>query len=859
MMAGVKLGLGVVLVCTFLISFGSAQNERASFAQSQGDTIDKDSRQATFACVYTATRQRQLVLKFKRTNNGNLIGGFRFLTVPAGTNKGVNFRVTLSTEIANLNQVEVQLELWPTNGSTSDAISRVKKVFDVSATSGGGSGGCTPKPSEFPGKSISTLNCKNIMVDLPFNLNFNGKSGGLKDSTGVGTGFTAYVPADKGDSYQRRHLTVRNGALVVTSRAGTWGGKSVNMMANPLSVGLPLPNRKLRVRIDFAVPKGLGGDNERLCLFLGATIDDYVQICLISKPNGLRYLVEKEENGKIVMSEQSKLSGSLPGNRKMRLQLMISAFEKNTVVASYALGNGGFRKVVTTNVKGLIVSKDQATIDPDTKTRSLCGFVTSAGKSNENAKWVVDDFEVVRMEVKETPAPTKPPGEPEIDFDLFHLPVTLPVSLVWTPDETMLVLTSQSTVLEFKINAERKRIISRKKYNLPLQDRLSLGITVDPDWAKGQKCIWVSHSKAYNADRKANSGSISRFCGNNFQNAKTVIWGLPTSDSAHATNQIKFMENGSLLIAQGGNTGAGGTAFQYGAFYYPEQPLSAAVLIAPVQRAGFKGNCTPNQSERNLDETRKASKAKPNCDVEVFASGLRNIWDFDFHPNGRIYATDNAVGSGRATHPKLPKGWKPGDDCNEPITRSDDLSKYIVVDRPDVLLELRKGRYYGHSNPSRNECIRDAGNPTRGVDARLAGPPSERRSYAFEITSYPVGTQAQGNEKGLFPYKEPLLPLGLSKSANGIIAYRGNAFCGAMKGDLLVAYYSVGDQIKRFKLNNAGTKVVFDETLRRSTKSTGGEEMNNPLSIAQDDDGNIYVAEYRNARISVFVPKSVKC
>ena len=64
-----------------------------------------------------------------------------------------------------------------------------------------------------------------------------------------------------------------------------------------------------------------------------------------------------------------------------------------------------------------------------------------------------------------------------------------------------------------------------------------------------------------------------------------------------------------------------------------EQPLSAALLVADVYAPGFDGSCaTPEQTP-----------GPSPCDVHVYASGLRNMYDFVRHSNGQIYGPNNGL------------------------------------------------------------------------------------------------------------------------------------------------------------------------------------------------------------------------
>jgi hypothetical protein len=90
--------------------------------------------------------------------------------------------------------------------------------------------------------------------------------------------------------------------------------------------------------------------------------------------------------------------------------------------------------------------------------------------------------------------------------------------------------------------------------------------------------------------------------------------------------------------------------------------------------------------------------------------------------------------------------------------------------------------------------------------------------------------------------------LGAHKSPDGIIEYRGDAFCGQLKGNLLISNYSVGDDISRVELSSDG------QTVTRLTSLAGN--FADPLVMEQDSDGNIYVTEQGGNRVTVLKPQN---
>ena len=72
---------------------------------------------------------------------------------------------------------------------------------------------------------------------------------------------------------------------------------------------------------------------------------------------------------------------------------------------------------------------------------------------------------------------------------------------------------------------------------------------------------------------------------------------------------------------------------------------------------------------------------------------------------------------------------------------------------------------------------------------------------------------------------------------------------GQLKGEILIANYSVGDDITRIKLSADGLSVVEAKQL------VGG--FNDPLPLAQGPDGTIYVGELGAQRVTALIPAGV--
>ena len=82
-------------------------------------------------------------------------------------------------------------------------------------------------------------------------------------------------------------------------------------------------------------------------------------------------------------------------------------------------------------------------------------------------------------------------------------------------------------------------------------------------------------------------------------------------------------------------------------------------------------------------------------------------------------------------------------------------------------------------------------------------------------------------------------------SADGLTEYRSSAFSGQMKGNLISATYAGDQNVRRIALTADGSGVASVTTLGQFT---------NPLDVAADANGIIYVAEYGTNQLTLLVP-----
>jgi len=720
---------------------------------------------------------------------------------------------------------------------------------------------------------ISPLACTAVKLLPDKTFGFDGADGGLTDKNGVGLGFTMVdPPSNPGNpspdpdapGYWPEKLEVVGSTLVISTTAGLMSS-AANSQDNALGIGLDLGEPAVLETTLVNLPAGPGGFAQAGLWFgrsgigpsglggTGSAQDDYLKLVAISDSPGLWNVQALVEQGGVsVNSTRDPISNTEP--LTVRIEINPSL---RIVIVRYCntAGCDASQAPVFQSYSDLPsdwFSADAAGIDLNVGTRSMGGIFASHRNAGQAQLFTFTDFNY-QSGVGIIPV-TSSDG---VDFNTWRFSVPgKPTSLEWGPDGRLYMLDVTGNIYAFTLDPINQTIQATETIT-SIQPRLALGLTIDPDSTPSNVILWVSHSDLDQANGAANSGVVSRLSGAGFTNRQDVITGLPRAIANHATNSIHFGLDGRLYVAQGGNTGAGSSndgGSEFGP--RPEQPLSAAILVADVKAPGFDGSCTSliDPTGSIMDSTGIAARDVP-CDVQVYASGLRNPYDFTFHSNGDLYATENGLGV-VGTFPDLQPddlSWVPGSSCEGMIQGSTAIANHFPGDRPDLLQRIQPGGYYGHPNPSRDQCVFFGGNPTSNPDYSVPTTSEQGFPSFMDTDKYSVGREPQ---PGWIP---PMFSFGNNKSANGIIEYSpaSNAFCGRLGGDLLVTYFSQSDQIRRLILSPDGLAVISDKPLIRSSAQVGGATLSNPLPITQDQDGRIYVGEFGISQITVYDPKNI--
>lgn len=376
-----------------------------------------------------------------------------------------------------------------------------------------------------------------------------------------------------------------------------------------------------------------------------------------------------------------------------------------------------------------------------------------------------------------------------------------------------------------------------------------------------------------------NSGLLSQLTWNGSTWEKTdLVRGFPRSEENHSLNGLAMDETGEIIyITCGGNTNAGSPSKSYGML--SEYALSASILKVDLKRVlsmpiRGKGNYKFVYNLPTLDDPTRANfpdgadmndpfggndglnqaKLIKGGPVQVFSPGYRNPYDIVITQTpgrkNRIYTIDNGANPGLGGYPDKegtpavtnqyvtgePGSLKKGDQDHQ-INNLDNLH---LVYKPG----MTKPSYGGHPNPSR-------ANPN-GAGLFWA---DEKEHFSLKPTADWPAVHASYVNPEESDFRNPGVNDGALAifygSTNGLTEYTAsNFFSGALTGDLIAA--SFNGSIDRIKLNEAGDKVLYKETLVKGFGII-------PLDLTSQGNfdkfpGTVWIADFGSSSIYIMEP-----
>lgn len=317
------------------------------------------------------------------------------------------------------------------------------------------------------------------------------------------------------------------------------------------------------------------------------------------------------------------------------------------------------------------------------------------------------------------------------------------------------------------------------------------------------------------ATRKANPSQC-------LEHDKNIVQGIPVADGDHSVNQVLFSQNGDLLIAVGGRTNMGLPNGKLGGSW--ETYFSGAILVARLSKAGFKG-AIPYTTPTNL------RTAKPKWgykDVDLYATGFRNPFAMTMARNGRVYAGDNGPNNGFGDASSKCSEYNEAEAAKGPLVKNvpgggailgSGGSKY-TASRPDKILWIKQGKYYGHPNIQRSVIL--GKNECAYIDPLTGKTPP------------PANKFPPGN------YEPPLAML--KSPITGMIEYGGNEFCGKVKGTLIIS-----------KLKALGTYALNLNPFGKASGQPYQFSKVGGLSVVEDSTGSLIFPKYAPEPVGGFL------
>lgn len=238
-----------------------------------------------------------------------------------------------------------------------------------------------------------------------------------------------------------------------------------------------------------------------------------------------------------------------------------------------------------------------------------------------------------------------------------------------------------------------------------------------------------------------------------------IITGLPISNNDHFVNGIKFTQNSDLIIAVSGLTNMGLPQYKLGS--YREKTLSAAFLISKLSKGA------------SFDNEIKYS----NLDAPIACIDYRE-------DDAAVY------------DPKVNKTWQENLQFGPP-------SCPYSVSRPDNVLYVTPGSWYGHPN------IQRGGGECAWIDQ-------------FDQLTADDKTPAAAYKKPMRTLKSPI---------TGTVECRSNHFCRNLRKQLIMSTFE-GGETDNMKVNggvNGGSVLASPGTL----SNTGG------ITFVEDASGNM--------------------
>lgn len=366
-------------------------------------------------------------------------------------------------------------------------------------------------------------------------------------------------------------------------------------------------------------------------------------------------------------------------------------------------------------------------------------------------------------------------------------------------------------------------------------NRIIVGLCFDPHCTAAHPVLWITSGVMALEHCPDWSCKLSRLSGPNLDHYQDYLVGLPRSWRDHQTFKLVFGPDGCIYFNQGSSSSTGAADSKWG--YRKEHLLTAACLRLDQNTVAKRIAEGKGPLDVKTADGGHYNPFAPGAPLTLYSTGIRSGFSLLWHTNGHLYCCVNGGAAG---------GQAPGTPVNlSNVPHRVDQAKNgpytgqrvppilnVSQTQPDLFLMVEKGTYNGHPNATRGEYVLNGGNP-------------DGSTGNFQVQEYPVGTKPDRN------WHRPIWNFGESYSCNGLIEYKGNAFGGALNGEILTTRYSGGKDILAISLKPNGQ---VKETI---AGINGFTQFVDPLDLIEDNrTGDIYVTEFGGQCLTLLKPET---
>lgn len=332
------------------------------------------------------------------------------------------------------------------------------------------------------------------------------------------------------------------------------------------------------------------------------------------------------------------------------------------------------------------------------------------------------------------------------------------------------------------------------------QDKHFLGFDFEPG---DDDVVWISQW-AVEPEDEFSTEIVSYRLSDGLASERKRVTGLSRHPSGdHSVQSIRFRGQQLYVTMGSATTGGARSLRSWGEPVLRETMVTAGILEVDWAELGAAVDVSAVPVDRDTSP------------VRLFATGMRNTYDFAWHSNGNLYANVNQNGG-------LGQGDS-GAPTEGPCTGLPEfVDSHLISDTFNL---IRRGGYYGHPNPARGECVVMGGG---------SGP--------FAVAGYSADQAPDPNFDPALILSYGDTAAGSGISVNGIDEYRAG---GPLEGRLLSADSAGSHAILVIDQNDDPDLLMLKSPIEKLSDENGvAFTFVHPLDVAAHPLGLVVVADF---------------